>query len=542
MGYRKTKKLKANPAHLFLQAPSMHGQGGSVDDDPARSIDSPLDATIVETEYPTEEERAFEHGHGQFGHGADSGFMHRQFASSSTYPLPPYGGPFYFHGPTPPAMPYTSYWEPGVPVIGPGAAYGQDHLPPTIQVSLTSPISRSASDPSVSDGSRKGSLAITTDMFSSLAVDIKDRPASHATLGRPSRRGSFGHSAGHPVHVPGRLSYYTPKQPNFSPQEHVDESGDAGWCYVPQGYYPVLVPAHVPANAEVLTGLQQMGGILPRLSSRPYDTSFQTPASSTQPEMSNVKSYNLQKPKKAPRPANSFIIYRREKQDEVMRANEGITNNEASRLIGQMWANEPAEVKEIYKRKAEDAKRLHNITFPDYKYAPRKPSKTRKVETTTNKKRSFSEGMDEPSGSFSTTQGSTGSLVDSSTPASPMLSRDEESNTVRHPKTWVAHNPSHPKWTPIPIFHMGPSPSQPDIPQHTYVPWQAPENPHLTPPIYEYPSQTSLHSTQDLSFGNEQRSNSAPPGQAQMFGQQVQGSVEEPAASTSAPVWLHPAQ
>ncbi|KAI9092165.1 high mobility group box domain-containing protein, partial [Phlyctochytrium arcticum] len=72
------------------------------------------------------------------------------------------------------------------------------------------------------------------------------------------------------------------------------------------------------------------------------------------------------------RPANSFIIYRREKQDEVMRANEGITNNEASRLIGQMWANEPTDVKEIYKKKAEDAKRLHNITFPDYKYAPRK--------------------------------------------------------------------------------------------------------------------------------------------------------------------------
>ncbi|KAI8821001.1 high mobility group box domain-containing protein, partial [Fimicolochytrium jonesii] len=72
------------------------------------------------------------------------------------------------------------------------------------------------------------------------------------------------------------------------------------------------------------------------------------------------------------RPPNSFIIYRTEKQDEVLRLHEGITNNEVSRVIGRMWAEEPQSVKDEYKVKAEEAKRLHTMAFPDYKYTPRK--------------------------------------------------------------------------------------------------------------------------------------------------------------------------
>ncbi|KAI9005401.1 mating type protein MAT-2, partial [Gaertneriomyces semiglobifer] len=86
----------------------------------------------------------------------------------------------------------------------------------------------------------------------------------------------------------------------------------------------------------------------------------------------------MQKPRKAPRPANSFILYRREKQDFVMKTHDGITNNEASRIIGEMWAKEPDEVKAVYKQKAEEAKRLHMAAYPDYKYAPRKPNKNKK--------------------------------------------------------------------------------------------------------------------------------------------------------------------
>src|SRR5437762_8345286 len=48
---------------------------------------------------------------------------------------------------------------------------------------------------------------------------------------------------------------------------------------------------------------------------------------------------------KLPRPPNSFILYRKDKQPEILAKYENISNNEVSKIVGQMWRNEPSEVK-----------------------------------------------------------------------------------------------------------------------------------------------------------------------------------------------------
>jgi len=48
-----------------------------------------------------------------------------------------------------------------------------------------------------------------------------------------------------------------------------------------------------------------------------------------------------QKPKKPPRPPNAFILYRRSKQPDIVAQNEGISNNEVSKQVGEMWHKSP---------------------------------------------------------------------------------------------------------------------------------------------------------------------------------------------------------
>jgi HMG (high mobility group) box len=41
-----------------------------------------------------------------------------------------------------------------------------------------------------------------------------------------------------------------------------------------------------------------------------------------------------------------------------------------SKLSSQMWKEEPASVKEEYKRKAKEEEAKHRALYPDYKYQP----------------------------------------------------------------------------------------------------------------------------------------------------------------------------
>ncbi|KAH8926201.1 hypothetical protein BT69DRAFT_1201680, partial [Atractiella rhizophila] len=61
------------------------------------------------------------------------------------------------------------------------------------------------------------------------------------------------------------------------------------------------------------------------------------------------------------RPRNAWIIYRSEKLKELK---PQAPQAELSKALGEMWRNEPPEVKKEYERKAEVEKAQHNKAFP----------------------------------------------------------------------------------------------------------------------------------------------------------------------------------
>ncbi|KAI8912987.1 hypothetical protein DFJ77DRAFT_466215 [Powellomyces hirtus] len=399
MGY-KYKKQKYNPTYTMsdpvqpqqVQTAHLAGQWGPGGSQPSSaSIDgthSPLDTTIVESEIA--EEDAFQ-SNPQLamgpGYSVDPATLHRQLTNLSYHDVSSMSDLYNQSGAFGPAV--GQGWAASVPSLAMGGGYQQGNptsMDSPIGPPLNSILSRSLSDSNMSTStSRRGSISVTTELLGTLSMTGRDNVALLQPTGRSSRRGSL-------IPPPAPLR-------NAGRAEKLAEDVNGGWSFVPHGFIPVLFPSHVAANAEVIQTIQKYGGVFPTISrmkaSEEDISAGQAKSTSQSKESSSVPTeptevYNLQKPRKPPRPANSFILYRRAKQDEVMKSNEGMTNNEVSRLIGQMWANEDAEVKELYKAKAEDAKRLHNLTFPDYKYAPRKPA-VRSKKGNEAKKRSISE-------------------------------------------------------------------------------------------------------------------------------------------------------
>ncbi|KAJ2483379.1 hypothetical protein IWW56_000382 [Coemansia sp. RSA 2131] len=87
------------------------------------------------------------------------------------------------------------------------------------------------------------------------------------------------------------------------------------------------------------------------------------------------------KPKRTPRPPNAFILYRKDKQAEVIRDNPGVSNKDVSCIIGQMWKSETPDVQDKFRELAEMEKKKHKELHPNYKYQPRKPKNKRMQET-----------------------------------------------------------------------------------------------------------------------------------------------------------------
>ncbi|KAJ2083895.1 hypothetical protein H4R24_000425 [Coemansia sp. RSA 988] len=86
------------------------------------------------------------------------------------------------------------------------------------------------------------------------------------------------------------------------------------------------------------------------------------------------------KPKRTPRPANAFILYRKAKQAEVIRDNPGVSNKDVSCIIGNMWKSEDPAVQDKFREQAELEKKRHKEMHPNYKYQPRKPKNKRMQE------------------------------------------------------------------------------------------------------------------------------------------------------------------
>ncbi|KAI0384906.1 hypothetical protein F5Y04DRAFT_269315 [Hypomontagnella monticulosa] len=78
---------------------------------------------------------------------------------------------------------------------------------------------------------------------------------------------------------------------------------------------------------------------------------------------------------KVPRPRNAFILYRQHYQGQVAARHPGLANPEISKLIGEQWREQPEEVKNNWKRLAEEEKIRHQRQYPDYRYQPRRGGK-----------------------------------------------------------------------------------------------------------------------------------------------------------------------
>ncbi|KAI9290496.1 sequence-specific DNA-binding high mobility group box protein, partial [Neoconidiobolus thromboides FSU 785] len=74
---------------------------------------------------------------------------------------------------------------------------------------------------------------------------------------------------------------------------------------------------------------------------------------------------------KIPRPANAFILYRKDKHKEISSTNKMADNKKISQIIGRMWKHEGFEVKQRYLEMAEAEKSIHKTKYPNYKYKPR---------------------------------------------------------------------------------------------------------------------------------------------------------------------------
>ena len=76
--------------------------------------------------------------------------------------------------------------------------------------------------------------------------------------------------------------------------------------------------------------------------------------------------------KKIPRPPNAFILYRSDKQAIIKEENPKIDNKDISRIIGEMWNDESASVRQSYYWKAKLKKSEHERMYPDYSYHPKR--------------------------------------------------------------------------------------------------------------------------------------------------------------------------
>lgn len=59
------------------------------------------------------------------------------------------------------------------------------------------------------------------------------------------------------------------------------------------------------------------------------------------------------------RPMNSFMIYRLEKQHEIVKECPGANHRDISKIVAKWWKEMPDEEKEPYRQKAERAKEEH---------------------------------------------------------------------------------------------------------------------------------------------------------------------------------------
>ncbi|KAI9303369.1 SRY-box containing transcription factor 7, partial [Cunninghamella echinulata] len=78
---------------------------------------------------------------------------------------------------------------------------------------------------------------------------------------------------------------------------------------------------------------------------------------------------------KIPRPMNCFLLYRHDKQKEILTQCPGANHRDISKIIAKWWKEATIQEKAPYVERARKAKVEHSRLYPNYKYMPQKKSK-----------------------------------------------------------------------------------------------------------------------------------------------------------------------
>ncbi|KAI9251946.1 high mobility group box domain-containing protein, partial [Sporodiniella umbellata] len=71
------------------------------------------------------------------------------------------------------------------------------------------------------------------------------------------------------------------------------------------------------------------------------------------------------------RPMNSFMLYRLEKQQEIVKQCPGANHCDISKIIAKWWKEMSNEEKAPYREKAALLKDEHRKLHPEYKFSPK---------------------------------------------------------------------------------------------------------------------------------------------------------------------------
>ncbi|KAK9768238.1 hypothetical protein K7432_001261 [Basidiobolus ranarum] len=145
--------------------------------------------------------------------------------------------------------------------------------------------------------------------------------------------------------------------------------------FVPNGFVPVLmvesltsvIEYNFPPEVIPLTQPIFASPLYPVSSMRPFISSNRAPPPTPS---SAVTQGNPAKAKKAPRPTNAFILFRRENHGRIFQQNPHLSNNDVSKTLGKEWKALPEFEKEKYRRKAKSLQQEHQEKYPDYKFTP----------------------------------------------------------------------------------------------------------------------------------------------------------------------------
>ncbi|KAJ3032377.1 hypothetical protein HDV00_007588 [Rhizophlyctis rosea] len=171
--------------------------------------------------------------------------------------------------------------------------------------------------------------------------------------------------------------------------------------------------------------------------------------------LSTHKTSKLRRPSKTPRdpfvprPANSFIRYRKDNHAQVMSEHPALSNCELSKIIAKQWAEEKPEVRREYEEAAKRGREEHKEMYPDYKYKPRKEGEI--VRRPGRRKRGGEEGGEGGEGSSKGSRSASLSNVEAKSTSSPASSPSR-----LNPNLTITIAP------PTPSDTQNPNPSQSD--------------------------------------------------------------------------------